>query len=96
MLRTISGYYVGTYAALTKALVEYHDLQTLRLGLKIPRVLLRDLRRAITRRPDHLPMDLLMAQAKGILRGPFAYAATRRSRRSKKKVFAPTTEGIAR
>jgi GT2 family glycosyltransferase len=96
MLRTISGYYVGTYAALTKCLIEDHDLQTLRLGFKMPKVFLRDLRRAITRRPDHLPVDLIAAQVKGMLGGPVAYVATRRRRRSREETGNLSSDRIVR
>ena len=77
----IYGYGVGVYAQWTG--------QLLRREFTVPRVALgwflsqsANLLRAVLRRPDHIPLDLVIAELRGCAVGPFAYALSRRRLRS--------------
>lgn len=84
MLKTMSGYFTGMNAFLTKRVVEEQDMQALKFSLSfLRRHLIRELVRSLARRPNHYPMDLVVAELKGALRGPLAYVASRRAERSR-------------
>jgi glycosyltransferase involved in cell wall biosynthesis len=91
--RTMFGYGTGLYAFLTKCLVEERDLQALRVGLSwFRRHHLRELARTLTRRRNHLPIDILMAEIMGTLFAPFAYARSRRVQPSRLPEMEPVSE----
>ena len=82
--RTMSGYGTGLYAFLTKALVEDREMSALRVGIRwFRKHHLRQLARAITRRPNHLSVGMVMAEIKGTLVAPLAYVASRRAERAR-------------
>lgn len=79
---TIRGYGVGVYAMWTRRLIVDHELGVLRHASRwlrleqVPR-----LWRSLWRRPDSVPVDLLLEELRGCLAGPRAYfTATRRIR----------------
>lgn len=79
MVRTMAGYSTGGFALLTKSLVERHDVQTFRVGLRwFLKHHIRELFRTLARRPNHLPLDFVMAEIRGAIYGPFAYVGSRR------------------
>jgi glycosyltransferase involved in cell wall biosynthesis len=79
--QTMFGYGTGLYAFLTKCLVEEKDLQALRVGLSwFRKHHLRQLLRTLARRPNHLPIDVVMAEIRGTLIAPLAYMRARRAR----------------
>ena len=81
---TMSGYGTGLYAFLTKALVEDREMSALRVGIRwFRKHHLRQLARAITRRPNHLSVGMVMAEIKGTLVAPLAYVASRRAERAR-------------
>ncbi len=76
------GYGVGVYAMWTRKLlvdrepgVLMHAVRWFRYGQA------RHLYRALRRRPDAVPLDLLLAELRGCLAGPSAYLAARRQLR---------------
>jgi GT2 family glycosyltransferase len=75
----IHGYGVGVYAMWTRRLMVDRELGVLRHAsrwlrlVQIPR-----LWRSLRRGPDSVPLDLLLAELRGCLAGPYAYAAARR------------------
>jgi len=82
--RTMSGYGTGLYTFLTKAVVEDRELPALRVGLSwFRKHHLRQLARAIARRPNHLSVGMVMAEIKGTLVAPLAYLSTRRAQRAR-------------
>jgi cellulose synthase/poly-beta-1,6-N-acetylglucosamine synthase-like glycosyltransferase len=84
LYRTMSGYGTGLYTFLTKALVEDHEAPALRVGLSwFRRHHLRQLARAILRRPNHLSVGMVMAEIKGTLVAPLAYLSSRRADRAR-------------
>lgn len=73
------GYGVGVYAYWTYRIVHYRDRLALRYALSTLRTHgWRRLRRAILRRRDELPPDLVLAEFLGCLYGPVAYFRARR------------------
>jgi GT2 family glycosyltransferase len=72
--KTAFGYGVGTYAVWTRRLVKDHQLGVLRAaclhGLYYQLPLLA---RALLRRPDHIPLDIVLAELAGCLFGTYAY-----------------------
>jgi GT2 family glycosyltransferase len=78
----IHGYGVGVYAMWTRRLLVDHELGVLRHAYRwfrlaqLPRLWL-----SLRRRPDSIPSELLLAELRGCLAGPGAYAAARRSAR---------------
>jgi GT2 family glycosyltransferase len=79
--RTIFGYGVGVFAWWTRALVVEHELLLLKLG---PRWFwqhhVRQLVKALLRRPGHIPLDLAWAEFSGALAGPSRYFQSRRKK----------------
>jgi GT2 family glycosyltransferase len=77
--RTIYGYGVGVYAFWTRSLLMEKDLGVLRAAFVwFFRYQLRALLRSLLRRPNSLPLDLILAEIKGSVRGPFAYLTSRK------------------
>jgi len=77
--RTIYGYGVGVYAFWTRSLLMEGEIGVLRAAsVWFLRYQLRALLRSLLRRPNSLPLDLLLAELKGCLRGPFAYLTSRK------------------
>lgn len=91
--RVLSGYGTGLYTFFTRCLIEHRDLPALRAGLAwFWRHHLRELARTLMRRPNHLPIDLVIAEIKGTLVAPFAYIRSRRAERSRVSVDDVATE----
>ena len=75
----IHGYGVGIYAMWTRRLIVDHELGVLRHAARWLRLVqIPRLWRSLWRRPDSIPIDLLLAELRGCLAGPHAYAAARR------------------
>jgi glycosyltransferase involved in cell wall biosynthesis len=92
--QTLYGYGTGLYACLTKALVEHRDIPALRVGFSFFRKHhLRELVKTLTRRRDRLPLDLVMAEIRGTLKAPIAYAMSRRTERARVAELEPVLEG---
>ena len=82
--KTIYGYGVGVYAFWTRALLvekEWHTLQHAWWWFRHTQ--LPNLARSLLRRPNRVPLDLLLAELFGCIVGPGAYLVARR--RFKKK-----------
>jgi hypothetical protein len=81
---TMYGYGTGVYAAWTGELVEHGHVATLRQAWRWMRKgQLPSLARAIVRRPGARPLDLVMAELRGCLMGPWAWLASdRRARKA--------------
>jgi GT2 family glycosyltransferase len=78
---TIYGYGVGVYAMWTGQILERADLSVARQALRwATRVQIPALAKALVRRSDAPPLDLVLAELKGCVRGPFAWNASRRMR----------------
>ena len=89
--RTMQGYGTGLYAFLTKALVEDREVPALRVGLSwFRKHHLRQLARAITRRPHHLSVRMVVAEIKGTLVAPIAYLSSRSAERARRSVNVDT------
>ena len=79
----IHGYGVGVYAMWTRRLVVDGELGVLRHASRWLRLSqLPGLWRSLWRRPGSVPADLVVAELRGCLAGPFAYAAARRRLRT--------------
>jgi glycosyltransferase involved in cell wall biosynthesis len=76
---TIYGYGVGVYAHLTGHLLRNREPSTLLLALGWLRDQIPSLFRALLRRPDHVPLDLVFAELRGCVAGPRAYLTSRRA-----------------
>jgi GT2 family glycosyltransferase len=76
--KTFYGYGVGVYAFWTRSLLVERELSVLRLavgwlgGEQIPKLV-----SSFLRRPGSTPLDLIVAELQGCLRGPFAYLLSR-------------------
>jgi GT2 family glycosyltransferase len=76
---TIQGYGVGVYAMWTGHVLERGDVAVARQALRwATRVQIPALVKAVFRRPGAAPLDLVLAELKGCLQGPFAWMASRR------------------
>ncbi len=76
------GYGVGVYAMWTRKLLVDREPGVLRHAVRWFRYgQVRHLYRALRRRPDAVPLDLLLAELRGCLAGPAAYLAARRQLR---------------
>jgi glycosyltransferase involved in cell wall biosynthesis len=92
----IFDYGTGLYAMLTKSVIEQHDMQAVRVGVRWFRTHhLKRLARTLLRRPNRLPMDMVIAEIKGSVFGPFAYLASRRKERSRTETPTLITERIS-
>jgi GT2 family glycosyltransferase len=75
----IYGYGVGVYAMWTRRLLVDRELGVLRHASRWLRLVqLPRLWRSLCRRPESVPVDLLVAELRGCAAGPLAYAAARR------------------
>ncbi len=80
--KMLNGYSVGVFAFLTRILIEHREGDAVEVGLSwFRKHHLRQLLRSVLRQRDRLPLDLLMAECKGVVVGPFAYLQTRRQER---------------
>jgi GT2 family glycosyltransferase len=79
-LRTqLFGYGVGVYAYWTHRVLHHGDRQALRFAAEtLLRHSLRRVRRAVLRRPDEVPLRLVLAEIAGCFYGPLAYRKARR------------------
>jgi GT2 family glycosyltransferase len=75
---TLHGYGVGVYAAWTGHLVSGNVCVLKQAALWLVRVQAPALARALARRPGAIPLDLVLAELAGCLRGPLAWAASQR------------------
>ena len=79
--KTAYGYGVGTYAFWTCMLLNEHRLGVVHAAWSYLRhTQLPMLLRAILRRPEAIPLDLVLAELRGCLAGPGAYLQSRRLR----------------
>jgi len=80
--QTIYGYGVGVYALWTRRLLFERELTIPKLAwgwfrhTQVP-----ELARALLKRPNYMPLDLLLAELRGCASGPWAYLASRRRQR---------------
>jgi hypothetical protein len=82
--RTFFDYSAGAYALFSKCLFEHREIPALRLGWWwFRKHHLRELARTLARRPNHLPISVVLAAFKGTLAAPFLYLASRRAERSR-------------
>ena len=76
------GYGVGVYCVLLRCLFEYRDTDALLLGLNWFRQYhLRELFRALLKRPDARPLDLISSEIRGVFHAPATYRTVRRKER---------------
>jgi GT2 family glycosyltransferase len=87
--RTLFGYTTGEFAYTTRCLVGHGELGTLKIWRWWPRHLAGDLWRWLRADERALPLDMILAEAAGIPRGPWKLWRSRRSRRD-----APPLETI--
>jgi glycosyltransferase involved in cell wall biosynthesis len=88
--RTLAGYSVGGFAFLTRCLLLHGDLQALIVAFSwLWSDHFAQLGRALLRRPNALPLDLVLAQFAGVPRGVQAYFTTRRRECSPAPAPAP-------
>ena len=81
--RTLSGYGTGLYSFLLKNLIEDRELAAVRVGLRWFRMHhVRELLRSIARRPNRLPVDVIMAEIIGTFAAPRAYLSSRKLERA--------------
>lgn len=77
--QTLYGYSVGVFAWWTRALLIEGEWLLLKIAPQwIWEYHLRNLWRALLRRPGHVPLDLILAELRGVLAGPGAYLRSRR------------------
>lgn len=77
---TIEGYGTGVYATWTARIVQDFDLSVLKEAARwFTRNQAPGLLRALTRRPDAPPLDLVAAELAGCAKGPFAWWQSRRA-----------------
>lgn len=77
--RTIYGYGVGVFAWWMRALIVEKEWTLLKWAPKwFCEQHVRNLIRAILRRPGHIPLDLALAEFRGALAGPSSYLRSRR------------------
>ena len=76
------GYGVGVYCVLWRCLLEHHDLDALLLGTKwFFQYHFSELIRAVFKRPNARPLDLIWAEIRGVFHAPAAYLTVRRRER---------------
>jgi GT2 family glycosyltransferase len=75
----IYGYGVGVYADLTGHVIRNREPRAPLLALGWLRIQLGALLRALLRRPDHVPLELILAELRGCAAGPWAWRASRRA-----------------
>jgi len=90
---TLAGYSIGGFAVLTRCWLEHGDWQALATAASWFRHdHLRQLARALLRRPNRLPLDLVLAQILACPLGPWAYFVSRRRERAVSPQPAPEAE----
>jgi GT2 family glycosyltransferase len=83
--RTFYDYSAGAYSVFWKCLVEHRELAAVRIGWWwFRKHHLRELARTLTRRPNHLPVGVVLAAFKGTLAAPFLHLVSRRAERSRR------------
>lgn len=81
--QTLYGYGVGVYAAWTRSLLVEHEFTApIVAGNWLLRSQLPALVRSLLRRPDRVPIDLLLAELRGCIAGPRAYLSSQNRRRT--------------
>lgn len=76
---TIEGYGTGVYAAWTGKILRDSDLVVIKEALRwFGRDQAPALARALTRRPDAPPLDIVLAEIAGCIKGPLAWWKSRR------------------
>ena len=76
---TVYGYGVGVFAWWTRALLVEKELTLLKWAPKwFWEHHVRNFARSLLRRPDHVPLDLALAEFRGALAGPISYLRSRR------------------
>ena len=76
---TIHGYGIGVYATWAGQVLERGDLSVMRQAARWAiRLQLPALARALVRRPGAMPLDLVVAELRGCLKGPWAWWASNR------------------
>lgn len=79
---TLRGYGTGVFALMTRRVFRDHEPAALRHGLRrFCRHHLPTLWRALRRRPDTIPLDVICAEVAGCIAGPAAYARSLRALR---------------
>jgi len=92
---TLAAYNVGGFALLTRCWIQHGDWQALAVAASWFRHdHLRQLARALLRRPNRLPLDLVLAQILAIPLGPWAYFVSRRRERAVSPKSAPEAESM--
>jgi len=82
--KAINGYGVGVYAFWTRLLVVEREFGILKFPIGWFRhIQLPNLVKAILRRPGSQPLDLILAELRGCLVGPWAYMSARRRLKNK-------------
>jgi glycosyltransferase involved in cell wall biosynthesis len=90
------GYGVGAYCVFLRCLFEYRDFDAILLGLGWFRQYhLRELFRALFKRPGARPLELIWAEIRGVFHAPFAYR-TVCSRERQLGPLGPATPGLGR
>jgi GT2 family glycosyltransferase len=93
----LRGYSVGTFVFLLRCLLLHGDAQAIYAGWSWLREHhLRQLWRGLRHHPDALPLDLTLAELRGVLQAPRAYRACRRRERAAPRsmpAVAPSTAG---
>jgi hypothetical protein len=90
---TLAGYSIGGFAVLTRCWLEHGDWQALAVAASWFRHdHLRQLARALLRRPNRLPLNLVLAQILAIPLAPWAYFVSRRRERAVLPQSAPEAE----
>jgi glycosyltransferase involved in cell wall biosynthesis len=81
--RTLANYSIGGFAFLTRCLFQHGDWQALAIAASwFWHDHMRQLGRALLRRPRSLPLDLVLAQIFACALGPWAYFTSRRDERA--------------
>lgn len=81
--RTLRDYSVGGTAFLTRCLVQHRDLEAITVAISWFRHdHLRQLKRLLLRKPDRLPLRLILPQIAGFGAGPRAYFQSRKQERA--------------
>jgi GT2 family glycosyltransferase len=76
------GYGVGAYTVFLRCLMEYGDLDALLVGMSwFCQYHLRELFRSLFKRRDARPLELILAEIRGVLHAPFAYRTVRKRER---------------
>jgi glycosyltransferase involved in cell wall biosynthesis len=83
--QTLYGYGVGNYAFWTRCLLVEGELRAVKLAWDWFHFQLREILRSLLRRPQSVPLDLLLAELRGCAAGPRAYLLSRKQWRPRSK-----------